>query len=426
MSEIEFIYNGQSLIIQCYLEDKIEEICQKFSTKIQKHLNELYFLYEGNQLNMNSKLNQIKSKSEKIKILVYDNSFTEKLLLNFNLNDSNNNIYDITLDLSLNFDIKAEYKDSFPKKIYKNIFTLDELKKKSKFFKMYDNVRECYEDIKSLLDQKAFFIVLKDKSVIFGIKKQFGIANDIYFPLKEESLDLNNLNNIISELCIKYTNLENKNIILEKSNSELKINYINLEKKNKELEKKVKELEIKNANLEVKVNKLYEKLKKDIEKKSSKFQFLFNDSIKDIDLIYNDGLDRNTFFEKCAGKNNLLLLVKDDKGNEFGGYMSSKLLKNEKNKELTIKDKNAFIFNLQNKKVFKVIKEDNAINIKDNYLICFGENNKGNDFFIRDDKNSFLRSGMNRTDSYGDKDHETTNGQSQFSISEFKVYNLSF
>jgi len=135
-------------------------------------------------------------------------------------------------------------------------------------------------------------------------------------------------------------------------------------------------------------------------------------------LIYN-GLDRDTFFEKCTGKNNLLFLVKGEEGNEFGGYMSSNLLKNT-NDELIIKDDNAFIFNLEKKKKFKIIKPENAISIYDDYLICFGGNCElGNDLYIDVDD-----TGMNTTDCYGDKEYETINGKENFSITEFKVYHL--
>lgn len=44
---------------------------------------------------------------------------------------------------------------------------------------------------------------------------------------------------------------------------------------------------------------------------------------------------------------NLLFLVKDTKGNKFGGYMSSTLVKND---DLNIKDENSFIFSVRNKK----------------------------------------------------------------------------
>ena len=222
---------------------------------------------------------------------------------------------------------------------------------------------------------------------------------------------------------------------VENNNNELKLKNINLEKK-------CNELEIKNINLEKKINELYQKFEviyqkynklsnnKEIQKivsnsneesnLISKIQIFFDKSIKGINLVYN-GFDRNKFFDKCSGKNNLLFLVKDKNGNEFGGYMSSTFIKDE-NKELIIKDKNAFIFNLQNKKKFHVIKADKAINSRSSYLICFGgDHYDGNDLYIHGNKNG----GMNTTDYYGDKDYETSNGSQKFEISEFRVYHIN-
>ena len=75
----------------------------------------------------------------------------------------------------------------------------------------------------------------------------------------------------------------------------------------------------------------------------------FEKKPKAFKLIYI-GKDRNNFFANCEGKKNLLFLVKDTKGNKFGGYMSSTLVKND---NLNIKDENSFIFSFQNKKNLK-------------------------------------------------------------------------
>ena len=68
-----------------------------------------------------------------------------------------------------------------------------------------------------------------------------------------------------------------------------------------------------------------------------------------------------------------------------------------------------------------IIKEDQAINIKEKYLICFGGTySLGNDLYIEDNK----RGGMNRKDYYGDIYYETANKQSFFILKELKVYQL--
>ena len=54
MSEAKIIFNldGIDIIIQCSIEDKIKDICEKFGTKIESDINSLIFLYGGNQMNM--------------------------------------------------------------------------------------------------------------------------------------------------------------------------------------------------------------------------------------------------------------------------------------------------------------------------------------------------------------------------------------
>ena len=53
MSEanVVFALNGTNLIIQCSTEDKLKDICQKYSTQIKEKMNSLLFLYRENQVN---------------------------------------------------------------------------------------------------------------------------------------------------------------------------------------------------------------------------------------------------------------------------------------------------------------------------------------------------------------------------------------
>ena len=240
MENIEFIYNGNKTIIQCNLNDKLENICQKFATKVQVNLNELLFLYNGEELNLDLKLNKLKINAEVIKILVYNNH--EKLLLKFNLTDINNNVYAITIDFSQNLDIIVECKDKLSQKIFKNSFSLEELKKKSKFFKIYDTVKESYNDIKSLSNQNSFFIQPSEKSINLGIKKQVGIAYDILFLLKEEPNLKDRLSyEIEKNKKLNQENNELKNLINKKDKiiNDQKVIIENLEKEIKNLKDRI-------------------------------------------------------------------------------------------------------------------------------------------------------------------------------------------
>jgi len=51
MVEVEFNYNGKKTTIQCNLNEKIKDIINKFIIKIEKNLDDLYFLYGGAQIN---------------------------------------------------------------------------------------------------------------------------------------------------------------------------------------------------------------------------------------------------------------------------------------------------------------------------------------------------------------------------------------
>ena len=70
MWEIKFIYEGNQINIQCDKNQKMNEICNNLSNKINMNINSLIFLYRGSQLNLNKKLKEI-TKENKINILVY-------------------------------------------------------------------------------------------------------------------------------------------------------------------------------------------------------------------------------------------------------------------------------------------------------------------------------------------------------------------
>ena len=310
----------------------------------------------------------------------------QKLNLSFDLVDEKSNKgYSVHLDFSRNLDITVKAKDEFPLKEYEGSFTLDELKKKSRFFKMFDSIADSFNDVKLLQEQKTFFVLYNDNSLTFGIKKQIGIQDDVIFPLVQKSSDIKE---VVDELC----------------------------KKNNELEKKVNDLNERVNQLENDLKMIKSAFVLDSSDENVIKDF-FEKKPKDFPLIYN-GKDRNNFFANCEGKKNLLFLVKDTKGNKFGGYMSSTLVKND---DLNIKDENSFIFSVQNKKKFKVLNPSKAIHVSSCYLICFGYDSGSNDLYI-----GSADGGMYKKDTYGDNNYETTNGNSSFTIDEFKVFELIF
>jgi hypothetical protein len=50
MANTEFIYNAQKTIIQCNPNDLLEDIIKKFCLKVTKNMEDIYFLYGGQNI----------------------------------------------------------------------------------------------------------------------------------------------------------------------------------------------------------------------------------------------------------------------------------------------------------------------------------------------------------------------------------------
>ena len=126
-----------------------------------------------------------------------------------------------------------------------------------------------------------------------------------------------------------------------------------------------------------------------------------------------------------------LVLIETENGNRFGGYTSDNFTPGtfgltSTSIEVTKKDTSAFLFNLDLKKIYNVKKEyaASAIDSDDFFTLCFGEG----DLLLRD---QFLTKGGLSTfpNYYGDentKENELTNGEKEFEVKYFEIYNVLF
>jgi len=80
-ANVIFTFNGCDIIIQCSKEDKMKDICQKYTFKVSININSLIFLYGGNQINFELRFkeqaNSIDNNNNKMSILVYKNENDE-------------------------------------------------------------------------------------------------------------------------------------------------------------------------------------------------------------------------------------------------------------------------------------------------------------------------------------------------------------
>ena len=113
MAEIVFQYEGKNITIQCNKNQKMLDICNNLSNKINTNLDSLVFLYGGSQLKFDKKYEEI-TKENKIIILVYkienENEYCSKCgrILNNKIIDDiisiNNNINSSLIGLKIQLD----------------------------------------------------------------------------------------------------------------------------------------------------------------------------------------------------------------------------------------------------------------------------------------------------------------------------------
>ena len=86
MSKVIFIFNGLETNIQCSKEDKMKDICNKLASKIQFNIDDLYFIYEANQIDFektfNQQANSIDKKRNEMSIFVGEKEKETKIYLN--------------------------------------------------------------------------------------------------------------------------------------------------------------------------------------------------------------------------------------------------------------------------------------------------------------------------------------------------------
>ena len=79
MNEINlnFIYKGNTINIQSKRDEYMKDIFKRYLIRINGDINDIFFIYNGNKINGELKLEEINNKEEEIKILVYDFENTE-------------------------------------------------------------------------------------------------------------------------------------------------------------------------------------------------------------------------------------------------------------------------------------------------------------------------------------------------------------
>ena len=112
-------------------------------------------------------------------------------------------------------------------------------------------------------------------------------------------------------------------------------------------------------------------------------------------IIYKatkDGLQLSNLIDKINNKSNLIFLFFTGNKRIFGAFIKSKLENIQHDKYY--KDKNAFVFSLDNNKIYKILVPEKAIRFYDGYPILIGNTDNWNGFYFEENKSIIYDKGL--------------------------------
>jgi gas vesicle protein len=343
---------------------------------------------------------------------------SDKKHLYIQANEENNNIY-----------------------FFEKRMTSDELKIFDKIFRICDNLEEAYTNMIMIFNNEKNFIKGINDSKLFITISVLNLDGSF----REKNLELlkkmTNKEQVAENLYQKYLELKVNNIKLEQElkntkeeNEKIKENFQNFKneitQEISELKNRIKNLESKSSMLKSKIFKkkedldfLIERLKKvDLNDNVIKEE---NENISiTLNLLYRasrDGDESKQFHSKCDNFKNTLVVVKTKKGLRFGGFTSETWNGNGIDK----KDKNAFCFSIDKKKIYNSIQDKNAI------FACpdFGPAFENCIFEIKDKCFEFGGLCSDESQNYFDNHEsvcEINNGEEQFDVEDIEVFLVLF
>ena len=309
-------------------------------------------------------------------------------------------------------------------------YNIYDLRRLSKVFAFYDSI----EDVISFLSKLSIKIEPKKEEII--IKFEAFLPNGenklIEFKLKKQLISTKNL---VKNLLNEITNLKNKhesdiNELKEKYNSKI----ANLKNENKKLWHEINNLKKISEGKKIgKINEITDL--SNILNSNNQLDFIFryigqNDpefAFHNIRLLYRgsrDGDRTKICHELCDHKQNVIVLILSDTGFIFGGFSKIGFEANNLFPNCQI-DNNSFLFSVNLKKIYPVIKNEEAIcHIENSYGLCFYASLVFYDNFMNySDGNIFGNDDMKIFSKPPNK-FEMNGGKPKFKCSELEVFQL--
>ena len=349
--------------------------------------------------------------------------------------------------------IKAESENSKNIYYYQDCYTINELQNICMVFSLYKTVKEIITFLKDLdfkIEEKNENLLLK-----FNIFLPNGKNKLIEMNLKKCLPDTNHIiNYLLEQIKFMETNIKNleENYKIEKAKHEseikdlkenisknqseiliLKENNINYKNENKKLWEEINKLKEYHIRFNQKENQMISFDSKII-KSTDNIKFIFdyikqNDksfNFNNIKLLYRgsrDGDRTKTCHELCDNKQNVLIIMKSETGYIFGGY-SKVGFKINNNFDYKI-DNNCFLFSLNLKKIYPVIKDKKVIcHIGETSGLCFFNSLAFSDNFMSKNNGAQISNSIQANFNGFENSYEMNGGQNCCKLYELEVFQL--
>ena len=305
-------------------------------------------------------------------------------------------------------------------------------------------IQKVFTKIRSAINEKEDELLLDiENKYNDNLCKQDIIKESNKLPIKiNESLetgkisddDWNNINKLSSliynsikiEENIKNINIINAHIKIIKKFKNFKINFTPQEKAINEFIQKIKKF----GDINIILPKYFESslILQNINDLFKLMQLSLNKiEINNTKLIYRSSRDGNSYksiVDKIKNKSNLIFIYLTGNERIFGNYLRIKLENLGNNNNRYYKDENAFVFSLNNNKIYKILKPEFAIRFsKQDYPISIGNNENNNGFYFSGNK--INDEGLLTEPKIYDyeKENEITEGKNK--LNDFEIYEIS-
>ena len=288
---------------------------------------------------------------------------------------------------------------------------------------MFDSIKELGDELKSLIINKKIEIENFDNDKII-LKLELMARNNNFINLILKRIDLNDKDKI-NYVFEEIKNLKNSDKIKDKIINDLVKKIFDLEKINSEFKKELDELKNK-----IEKNNIKETILSNINSKifqnESEIEFILSNiknNPKSLELLYSseiEGENENKFKTCYTNKNDILILIKTKKDKRFGGYSHESFLREYFDK----KDINAFLFNLDKKKIYKSKGRTYSIWCS---KVSPDSMNFGNGADLKIYNKFFSKEGKaHQLDYEYDGEEYALNGEEFFKVSVLELYQIKF